>query len=331
MTAETTHFKLGLFVLTGLALIAVALFVFGSGVLSRQPTLTVESYFTGSISGIAPGSMVQYLGVQVGKVEQVTLTADVYEQDKPFQGRRPYALVRFAVGTKFFGDLDPGDLRNLLSDWIAQGLRVKSQPQGLTGESYLEMGFVERPDAHPPLNKDWNPENLYMPSVESLTGNLSNTLEALQRTVNQIAAADIGGILKNIDDLVLQVTRTNHDLRQLLEDPRIDGTLADVSSSAADLRVVLDDSGRNITDAVSQLDSTLAALHKTSRNLPQTTADLRAVLEQVSELLARQNETIVETLRNIERTSGNLRVLSEEVRDYPSGALFGQPPPEIKP
>jgi ABC-type transporter Mla subunit MlaD len=331
MSMDTRYFRLGLFVLAGIAVLVAALFALGAGMFSRQPSLTVESYFTKSVSGIMPGSTVEYLGVQVGTVDRVTLTADVYEHDKPFRKRKSYVLVRFTVKTSTFGDLEPEDLRGLFSDWIQKGLRVRSQAQGLTGESNLEMSFVDNPERHPPLSTDWEPKCLYMPSAENLTGSLSETVGALQRALSNISEADIGGILKDVDGLVANVNRATDDLRQLLEDPRIKSTIADASASAAGVRKVMDESGQDISEAIQELNGTLARLHTASDNLPQATADLQVVLRQLSELLVREHETILETFRNLEQASENVRALSEEARDYPSGTLFGEPPPKIEP
>ena len=70
MSAEARYFRVGLFVLVGVALIGSCTVILGGRGLFKDPIL-LETYFDESVQGLEVGSPVKLRGVQLGTVSLV--------------------------------------------------------------------------------------------------------------------------------------------------------------------------------------------------------------------------------------------------------------------
>src|SRR5579862_184674 len=77
MSAETMYFKLGAFVLVGLAVAVGAVVVLGAGTLMRKKVLA-ETYMDESVQGLDAGAPVKFRGVHVGRLEKIEFAAVQY-------------------------------------------------------------------------------------------------------------------------------------------------------------------------------------------------------------------------------------------------------------
>lgn len=51
------------------------------------------------------------------------------------------------------------DIGPVVEQAVAQGLRVKLQPQGVTGLNFAELNYVSNPAQFPPLKIWWTPKH----------------------------------------------------------------------------------------------------------------------------------------------------------------------------
>ena len=103
MSAPINYFRLGLFVLVGLALIVAGVVVLGAGALLR-PTILAETYFNESVQGLDVGAPVKYLGVEIGKVSWIGFVPAKYQMTNVDESVRFGQLVMVEVSldpTKF--------------------------------------------------------------------------------------------------------------------------------------------------------------------------------------------------------------------------------------
>ena len=90
------YFRLGVFVLVTLCVLAAVLFLLGGRKLF-QPTFTFETYFNESVAGLELGAPVRFRGVPLGQVTEILTSAATYEGDVPLGRRRHYIVVRAKV------------------------------------------------------------------------------------------------------------------------------------------------------------------------------------------------------------------------------------------
>src|SRR6516165_522584 len=78
MNSDSAYFRLGLFILVGIALIVSGVVVFGT---SSTDILVVETVTMDSVEGLTVGAPVKFRGVQIGRVRNIELA---YMRHKDF-------------------------------------------------------------------------------------------------------------------------------------------------------------------------------------------------------------------------------------------------------
>lgn len=343
------YFKIGLFVLSAAAILIVAIIVFGIGAIFEDEVM-VETYFETSVQGLDIGSPVKFRGVQIGNVEEMTVVR------KEYSTRHRYVLVRMALNKEAFPADGVKASREEIQHEVTQGLRVRLGFQGVTGAAYIEVDYLD-PARYPPLAVDWRPEYPYIPAapslitritdavdgilrnlekinIEGIAGNLEQTLGALNRTLQQADAGEIG---HQAEQLLKDLRETNRrfdaKLQGLQIEPflaRADATLEEIRQLAAKTETPLQEFLQSSAQASKNLDQLLAKLNA-SDDLPASLAHLRQALARLDRLLYSQQDEVETTLENLQQMSENFRALSEAARENPSGILFGAPPPRRSP
>ena len=112
---KATYFKIGLFIIVGTILGAIGVVALGVGTIFQKKIL-VETYIDESVQGLDVGSSVKFRGVQVGKVEAISLTSAEYPT------KRRYVLVRIGLTTKIF--LADAGSPSFLAE-VEKGLRLR--------------------------------------------------------------------------------------------------------------------------------------------------------------------------------------------------------------
>jgi len=91
MSAKANQFRIGIFVVAGVGILAVALFLFGIRG-AFEPTYGFETYVIGDVEGLSKGSAVKLRGVVVGKVTDIGFSWKLYGNVSP-----RCVVVRFKI------------------------------------------------------------------------------------------------------------------------------------------------------------------------------------------------------------------------------------------
>jgi phospholipid/cholesterol/gamma-HCH transport system substrate-binding protein/paraquat-inducible protein B len=322
MEESRRYVRLGLFVVVGLSVLALGLFLLG-GRNWFGPTFTFETYFNQSIAGLELGAPVRFRGVPLGRVSEILTSAATYERAVPLDQRREYIVVRVEV------NLSRREAARMRQDAVTlakKGLRAQTQLAGITGQQYLALDFLD-PRKYPPLEFQWSPDYPYLPSAPSSSGEI---IAKAQRFLASLNEADIGTLGQNLNALVSDLDTKVGELQ-----------VADLSAKARGMLGKLD-------SASDRLDVLLGnpALKQTAENLAVITARLRKVAddgnldrmlkgiddatEHLDVLLGDNQYDIRSIVRDLQVTAANLRVLSEAIKRYPAGALLGGPPDKVR-
>ena len=162
--------------------------------------IPVISYFSGSVSGLAPGAQVTMHGLKVGEVTDVRLS---YDADKDIV----VAPVRYeiepervvGVGVNVYKTAAEG-----VAALLKGGLRASLQSASLiTGQQNVALDFV--PDA-PPAEVSMEGTDFVLPTTEGGGfGGLTASATELLNKVNTMPFDQIGksleGILKSVNDV----------------------------------------------------------------------------------------------------------------------------------
>ncbi len=315
MSAKTSYLKLGLFTTLGLGLLLTGILAFGAWSSFERKTL-YESYFPGEVSGLAVGSAVEFRGVHVGKVSRIGFSWKDYQDSQP-----GLVVVVFEMKEDLFAAGGGNGSQPELQKAIERGLRARLKTQGITGTCIMSLEYLD-PVENPPVKFPWKPSHPYVPSAPGLLGDLlvsmQKILHNLERldvaALNQLAQTDlksVGAVLDRIQRVDFENLSTNAV-----------ALLQDIRRSTGKIDTLIDDTDGTVktlplqklaTDA----DALVAELRQTVKALQPGVAGID--FDSLNQTLARAREAI----KDIDDVLNGLK-------QYPSGFIFGAPPPRLK-
>lgn len=309
MSQKPSYFRIGLFIVVALAILAGGLIVLGAGQMFR-PRIYVETYVDGTVQGVDVGSPVKFRGVPIGRVSSINFTFNEYG-DPSQVGRFNYVRILMEVDREMFPGMFSENLTPVIEKNVAQGLRARIEPQGITGINYIEINYVNDPKQFPPLAVDWKPHYYYIPSAP---GQLTNMLDSVNNIMHQIEQLNISGMSKSIS--------------QLLENLNKAVTGADITKISADLQSLLGEFRDALKAAnVGQLSEDARAVLE---GLEKSNTQLQVVLKNLEPATRISGPQIRALVENLATASANFVQFSTEVKRRPSLLLWGTPP-EPKP
>ncbi len=314
MSAKANQFRIGIFVVAGVGILTVALFLFGIRS-ALDPVNRFETYVTGDVEGLSKGSAVKLRGVAVGKVTEIGFSWRIYRDAPP-----RCIVVRFEVKESVSPVPPGGDKEAEVRRVVEQGFRAIIQSEGITGSSIVALKNLD-PKIYPPLAVPWKPRYLYIPSAPSQFGQI---LASLDRTLANLAALDLAKIGASADRALNSADATIRKLGQL-DMPALN---RDVNRVATDASAAV----REYQGLARDARQTLEAL-----KLERVGADADRLLNdldgQLKVLIAKLNAVDVpalnDTLAGTREAARNLNDALEALKTHPSGFLFGAAPAPV--
>lgn len=297
MSDRAHEFKIGAFVLFGVLLILAGLVAFA---FSRdvEAVFHFETYVDGDVEGLSVGSAVKLRGVDVGQVTSIRFSWVDYPPGNP-----RCVVIRFTIAKSQSPIPVGGDEGGKLQEAVAQGLRAVVQGQGITGTSVLALKNVD-PKTYPPLEFSWTPKSLYIPSAPSEFSQIISAVTRVMSNLEKINFEAIGASVQTkLDDL--NTKGISEDLQRTISEAR--KAIVDIRGEVDNLK--LTELGKSANGLLLGLQTTNGHLERTAgrlsnldfRNLNDTLAGTREAVQQLNDVLA-------------------------ELKRYPAGFLFGEPP-----
>ena len=315
MSKPINNFKLGVFSLCGLALLVAGILAFGARDY-LQPRSEFETYIRGDVTGLAVGSGVELRGVNVGKVTRIDFSWTEYEVTQP-----SYIVVEFEMRNDIAPG-SPGAAQNeLLQSAIKRGLRARIKSKGITGASVLSLEYVD-PEENPPVQVPWTPKYTYIPSA---TGQFVELLASLQKVLHNVENFDLNSLSKS----------AQYDLKSAghLLDKAGQFDFGGLSTNANSLLTELQSSSGQLKSLIQDTDDTIkkAQLQKLSQDLDSLTGRLQDAFTRLEPGAANIDfNALNQTLTNARQTIRDMDDVLTELKQYPSGFLFGKPPQPVK-
>jgi ABC-type transporter Mla subunit MlaD len=315
MSAKTNNFKLGIFTLVGIGLLVTGILAFGTWSAFEKKTL-FETYVPGDVSGLSVGSAVEFRGVRVGKVTHIGFSWNEYQDSQP-----GCVVVVFEMNDNVFAGPPGNGWQEQLQAAVARGLRARLKAQGVTGTCIVSLEYLD-PDAIAPMQFSWVPRHTYIPSAPGLLGDLLVSLQkALHRfehldvtALNQMAETDlksVGRVLDRIEKVDLESLSTNAN-----------ALLLEIRGSTAKLNSFIDDTDGTVKKL---------QLEKLTRDADTLVGQLQDTIGKLEPGLTSVDfDSLNQTLAKARQAVQNMDDVLNELKEYPSGFIFGQPPPRLK-
>ena len=305
MSAGASYFRIGLFIVVALAILAAGLIALGAGQAFR-PRVYFETYVDSSVQGVDVGSPVKFRGVPIGRVSAIKFTFNEYG-DPSQVDRYNYVIIIMEVDQEMFPGMFKEDLTPLIERNVEQGLRARIEPLGITGMNYMEINYVRDPDQFPPLAVDWKPHYYYIPSAP---GQLTNILDSINNIMREVGQLNLGGMSKSGTELL-------ENLKKAVDGSEIGKVSKDLQALLAEIQSALNSAKIGpLSDDARRL---IAGLEKSN-------AELRTILKNLEPATRISGAQVKLLMNNLATTSENFAQFSAEVKRRPSLFLWGTPP-----
>ena len=334
MSRKANPTVIGGFVLGAIALVVVALAVFGSGKFFVQRPRAV-TFFEGNIQGLAVGSAVNLRGVQVGSVTdiQLRLNVDTMQPVIPVYMEFDVSRVHFNRGVSAAEIAEEQHLKTA----IAKGLHARLATQSLvTGQLVVELDL----DPNEPrrlLGAD--PSSVEIPASRSDLDKLKNALTQLP--LDKIATAAVQ-LLEDADRVL-----GSEDIPKLLHSlasagDKLDALLAAAHDDLSPLVQDVHDTARASREALAKAQDAMAELRDTLTTADRVlSSDVRealrvaiGTLQTAQKALADANGLIAvnspqrydldQALRNLTAVTRSLRIFAEDLERRPNAVILGK-------
>jgi ABC-type transporter Mla subunit MlaD len=322
MSAKTNNFKLGLFTLVGLGLLITGIIAFGTWSSFEKKSL-FETYVPADVSGLSIGSAVELHGVKVGKVTHIGFSWNEYKDTQP-----GCVVVAFEMKDEALVAPLGSGWREQLQAAEDRGLRARIKSQGVTGTCIVSLEYLEA-DEYMPMKFSWTPKHTYIPSAPGMFGELlvslhkalrrfdrldvsalskmaETDLKSVGRMLDKVEKVDLDSLSTNANALLKEVRTSNAKVQNLLD--HTDGKVKEL-----DLKKLTQDAN----DLVTHADVLITQLQDTASKLEPglTSIDF---------------DSLNQTLSQARQAIQNMNDVLDELKKYPSGFIFGKPPPPLK-
>ncbi|AXI83090.1 MCE family protein [Xylella taiwanensis] len=303
METKAHYVLIGTFtILTGLALL-----LFGLWAAKYSSDRTWQNYrvvFREAVTGLSIGSPVQYNGIAIGSVTQLTLA--------PNDPRQVVAHIRVNSTTP-----------------IKKDTRAKLAISSLTGPSIIQLsgGTPESPPLTS-IDKDDAPMIQTTPSaLQNITDTANDIVARLNEVLSDNNVAAISATLQNLQKISTQVSNSETGLEALLVSARdaarqLDTTLASANGTVQQLDQNL---VKRLPAILNKLDTTLTKIDVAANNTNSILDNNHAAINSfANEGLGQFGPTLSE-LRSLIR---DLRQISNKLENNPKRYLFGRDVPK---
>ena len=232
---KTSYTKIGFIVVAGIVAVAGSLFYFG-GVRGSGDLVYAETYFDRSVSGLSIGSAVNFRGVKIGEVKEISFVGNKYNV-RGDDNLRVYIKMGFPRSrmTPYEDEgIGADEVIGYMVDTV--GLRATVSASGVTGLSRIELDAA--PD-FPAIQPSWTPEYAYIPPKPSFIDSFS---DSATRVMDQINRMDIAGVWSNVSASVESLARLSDGVKSTLEASRSDAEriIGNLSGTAAAVRDLME-------------------------------------------------------------------------------------------
>jgi len=292
MARKTSKFLVGLFIIAGSLIAAVAIIWVGA-IRYFQAGKQYVTYFDESVQGLQKDSEVKYRGVTVGRVDDIRIAPD----------NRLIAVI----------------MNISMREEAVKNLVAQLQLTGITGLVFVNLDLQKPEDLEITPKIDFVSEYPVIPSKPSEYKRLLGSVEEI---VNKIKELD----LKTVSE---QVKATVGAIEKFVESKEMKGIMANVEAATTNLKNISAQIDKVVTEG--HVQKTMVEVRATLEGARNLFAGLRKDLDEVKlpQIGGRTRSLLAEveaTTAKLKDTSDKLGQLAERLEYQPSDLLFGKPP-----
>lgn len=330
---------IGGFTLGALALLVVALLVFGGRSTFNVQKIRYVVFFDSSLNGLEIGAPVKMQGVKIGQVTEIALQLDTKggEIYKPVVLEIDRESLTGTGGSRLAAAADAGAMQESRDNLVKQGMRARLETQSLlTGLLFVDLNFY--PDRPPIFANLQYKELLEIPGLPTATDELRSTAEQVAQKLRALPldeiVQDFADSLREIKALLASedVKKTQVALKETMEElnkaaktlntnlePLLihsDQAILTSHNLAKDTHAMVLELKQSLPGLVSNTDKTLEAAILA---LKQAESSLKQVDSAVG-----PESTLTDTLQAVKQAARAIRDLGDYLERHPEALISGK-------
>lgn len=351
MITRSEKLRLGVFLVTSFALVAVTVIVL-AGLSLSQKTDQYDVRFEESVSGLEIGAQVKYNGVRVGqitdiridkdKLQRVIATLDLRE-GTPIKADTTAVLVAMGITGLRFVELTGGTKDSKL---MPPGSEIKA------GQSFMGTLEGKAQDIAVKIELALNKVNTVLsePTITEIKQIISN-VTVLSTDIKDLVAANgekIGQIIDNAKVASVDLKATAASANSAAQN--IDGTIAEARPRIAAILSNVDETAdsfkkaakslqrvdkvlRNISETLDEFNRQLAKadVNKLVTGAQNTVAEAEGAARGLRRIVDASREDVFLSMRSLRRSLRNIEELSGDLKAQPSLIINSKPPKQRNP
>ena len=303
MEREANYLAVGTFILLVLGL-GIAFVLWYTDANDGRSYKVYEIQFAGSVSGLDRGSPVRYLGVDVGRVRNLTLDSED------------------ASRVNVIAEIDD-------SAPISSATRASLGLQGVTGLLYVNLREAPEADKSQPLRQGKrypiiesaaSDFDVFLASLPELMSRANSLLERLGRVLSDDNLTALTRTLANLEKTSAGLPQTGKDVAELIK--QMQATVTEVHGAAESLRQITTSSQPEIQKALQKMSAVAA-------NLEQASVRIDRFMQQGEKQLGNFTEQglfeLQRLMRETRSAAREFRDLSRSLKENPSQILYEPP------
>jgi paraquat-inducible protein B len=331
MSKKSNPVMIGSFVLGAVALVAIAVVVFGGSELLKRKSYYII-YFDGSVSGLKVGSNVLFRGVRVGYVRDILMVVDVdtLEFRTPaIVEIMPDKLTLVREGVRVEGS----DAERLsIEGLIAAGLRAQLGSESfVTGQLNVELDF------HPDREAIYRGVKVPHPEIPSIPSDIQQVLDNVRTFFSDLGQKiDIDQVLQDVEHAIAGIEEflNSPDLEQalaginkLVNSPDTQALPKDLRAAVGEVDATFADARKVINQADGKLEPVFDNVGRAITQLETALLGFTRVTQAAEDQLSKDSELsyqLVKTLGETTKAARSLRILLDYMEQHPESLLKGK-------
>ncbi|MBN2018097.1 MAG: MCE family protein [Candidatus Cloacimonetes bacterium] len=286
MVSKSQKIRLGIFALVGIVFLVILVGIIVGSKLFDKKDFYFIAYKGQSVSGLNVGSAVQYHGIRVGRIEDLSID------------KEDVTTVIVEISVKA-GTPIKKDVKAVMAAVGITGLKQIELVGGDPREVNLKPGSYIQP-GESTLDIITDKAQDIAEKVDEILRNIANIFNEETQENIQEAVANTNNSLKNLN-LILDENRAG--LNESIQN------IARISSELADLL-------STINDVTQQLD--LDQFNATISNINTSVYDLTEAFNNINYTVLESRDDVVETIRLLKETMQNINEFSRMISENPS-------------
>ncbi len=264
----------------------------------EKPYINTElfvMYFDGSLRGLRKGSVVEFMGIEIGKV----LDIDLKLNHETLEVRAP-VLVELHPETIVASEtIENGE--EIVNAWIERGLRAQlSTSNLLTGQLFIDLAFHKDTDPFKPRTAD---NIAVFPTIPAAFDRLAQSATDTFEKLAQIPLLEISQ----------EIHKTIQNLNSIIDPNRSGNTLANLNDTLINIRSLSAKMNKSVPRLSNRIETTLRKLESTLSNTDKIVAEDSQLVYEVHEML-----------RSLSEAAKSIDSLSNYLERNPSSLLYGK-------